>query len=324
MMNLEQQAILTLCMQAALADGGKDSQEQSRLSAISDSLAADGHADYKMIYQDVLANRVSVASAASQLATPLARQTAYELAASVCAADGTVSAAEQTYLDQLQHALGLTAEVAAAAVARGNQAALASLTAVGSADEPAISAAAVPANTALSAAANAELDSMIQNYAILNGALELLPEKLASMAIVPLQMRMVYRVGKAHGYELDRTHIKDFLATAGVGMTSQYLEQISAKLIGGLLARFIGSGTASVARQATSSAFSFASTYALGHLSKRYYAGGRTLTGMKLQESFQGLLGEAKQLQGQFSGQIAERARSLNLPEVLKSVGIGR
>jgi len=35
----------------------------------------------------------------------------------------------------------------------------------------------------------AELDTMILNYAILNGALELLPQNLASMAIIPLQMR---------------------------------------------------------------------------------------------------------------------------------------
>ena len=59
---------------------------------------------------------------------------------------------------------------------------------------------------------------MILNYAILNGALELLPESLATMAIIPLQMKMVYRIGKTYGFELDRGHIKDFLATAGVGI----------------------------------------------------------------------------------------------------------
>ena len=49
-----------------------------------------------------------------------------------------------------------------------------------------------------------EQDSVILNYAILNGALELLPDTLASMAIIPLQMKMVYRIGKSYGYELDR------------------------------------------------------------------------------------------------------------------------
>ena len=70
---------------------------------------------------------------------------------------------------------------------------------------------------------------MILNYAILNGALELLPESLATMAIIPLQMKMVYRVGMSHGFELDRGHIKDFIATLGVGLTSQYVEQIGRK-----------------------------------------------------------------------------------------------
>ena len=45
----------------------------------------------------------------------------------------------------------------------------------------------------------------------------------------------VARIGLAHGYELDRGHIKDFLAAAGVGMTGQYVEQFGRRLIGGLL-----------------------------------------------------------------------------------------
>ncbi len=35
-----------------------------------------------------------------------------------------------------------------------------------------------------------------------------------------------------HGYELDRGDVKDFLTTAGVGLTSQYLEQAGRKLLG--------------------------------------------------------------------------------------------
>jgi len=47
-------------------------------------------------------------------------------------------------------------------------------------------------------------DRMILNCAIVNGALELLPDTLASMAIIPLQMKLVYRIGKSYGYKLDR------------------------------------------------------------------------------------------------------------------------
>ena len=53
---------------------------------------------------------------------------------------------------------------------------------------------------------------MILNAAIMNGALELLPQSLASMAIIPLQMKLVYRIGTEYGYELDRGHVKDLLA----------------------------------------------------------------------------------------------------------------
>ena len=58
---------------------------------------------------------------------------------------------------------------------------------------------------------------MILNASILNGALELLPQSIASMAIIPLQMKLVYRIGQAHGYESDKTQIRDLLATLGVG-----------------------------------------------------------------------------------------------------------
>ena len=80
-----------------------------------------------------------------------------------------------------------------------------------------------PVGASVSAQTEAELDKSILNYSILNGALELLPQSMASMAIIPLQMKMVYRIGKSYGYELDRGHIKDFLATAGIGMASSRL-----------------------------------------------------------------------------------------------------
>jgi len=60
------------------------------------------------------------------------------------------------------------------------------------------------------------------------------------MAIIPLQIKMVYGIGKVHGYELDQGHIREFLATLGVGLTSQYLEQFGRKLLGGLFGKVAG------------------------------------------------------------------------------------
>ena len=125
---------------------------------------------------------------------------------------------------------------------------------------------------------DAEVDQMILNAAILNGALEIMPHTLATMAIVPLQMRLVYRIGHAYGYELDRGHIKDFLATVGVGLTSQVFEGFTRQLVGGFARRLTGGFLGGLVGEATGSAVAFASTYALGQVAKKYYASGRSLS----------------------------------------------
>jgi len=168
---------------------------------------------------------------------------------------------------------------------------------------------------------NEELDRVILNYAILNGALELLPDSLATMAIIPLQMKLVYRVGKSYGYELDRGHIKDLLATAGIGMASQYVERIGSGLVGHLFGRgLLGGLLGRVARQAVSSGMSFATTYALGQLAVRYYAGGRTFSTQVLRDTYDSLMGEAKTMQAQHWSDIQAKARTVNVSEVLQDV----
>jgi uncharacterized protein (DUF697 family) len=167
---------------------------------------------------------------------------------------------------------------------------------------------------------SAALDKMILNYSILNGALELLPQSMASMAIIPLQMKMVYRIGKSHGFELDRRHITDFLATLGVGLTSQYVEQIGRRLIGGLLGKLAGGVGRMAGGAVTGSAFSFATTYALGQVAKRYYADGRTLSTAALKESFASMLSDARQLQTQYLPDIRQKAQTINVAQVMKEV----
>jgi len=167
---------------------------------------------------------------------------------------------------------------------------------------------------------DAALNKTILNYAILNGALELLPQSWASVAIIPMQIKMVYRIGKAHGHELDQGHIREFLATAGVGMTSQYLEQFGRKLVGGLLGGFLGKTGKKAGRAAASVAFSFATTYALGQLAKRYYAGSRQMNTALLKQTFGELLEPAKKLQTQYLPDIQEKARNLDASSVLSMV----
>jgi uncharacterized protein (DUF697 family) len=319
----EQKALLTIALAAAFADGAGTDAERGEIRRVAESLPGAADLNLPALYQDVLLKRAGVETAARALTTPETRELAYVLAAGVCDADGAQSAPERAFLTSLRAALGLSGAATQAIDAGAEALATAPLAAASSFEPPASAAtaagaAATPVATTMPAA---EMDKMILNYAILNGALELLPDSLASMAIIPLQMKMVYRVGQAHGYELDRGHIKDFLATAGVGLTSQYVEQIGAKLLGGLLGKIGGGLLGGVGRQATSSAFSFGTTWALGHVAKRYYASDRTLSAAALQETFSSLVGEARTLQQRYTGEITSRASTIDVKQILSEIG---
>jgi len=303
----EQEAVLFIALRAAFADGAKHERERDEIRRITEAMSAE--LNVAALHQDALLGRRTLAEAAAALPTPQLRQYAFEMAVCVCDADGAHSPAEKAFLDELRVALGLDP-------ARGE--AFASQ-AAGVASAPLASASAIEPPYAATMS-GAEMDSMVLNYAILNGALELLPQSLASMAIIPLQMKMVYRIGKAHGFELDRGHVKDFLATVGVGLTSQYLEQFGRKLVGGLLGKLAGGLGRALGSAAAGAGFSFASTYALGQVARRYYAGGRTLSTDMLRQAFSDMLGEAKGLQSRYLPQIEQRARSLDVGEVIRSV----
>ena len=164
------------------------------------------------------------------------------------------------------------------------------------------------------------IDKMVINYSILNGALELLPHGLATMAIVPLQMRMVYRIGKRYGYTLDRGHLRDFLATAGVGFASQAVESIARGILGGLAGGLLGGLGRTVVGAGASGAFGFAGTYAIGQLANRYYAGGRKMEAAVLRDTYARLLTEGRGLFGQHAGAVQARASTLNPADVINLV----
>ena len=324
-MTLDQQkSILTIALLAAFADGAKDDAEREEIRRIAQSLAGDaGMADLPRIYQDVLLQRTSVQAAVQGLSEPMHRQLAYEMAVCVCDVDGRQTAAEREFLASLKAALQLGAPQTAAfdqeadALVEVAQAVVPA--AIPAAAFPA--AATAPANaTSAITPSQAELDKSILNYALLNGALELLPQSWASMAIIPMQVKMVYGIGKAHGVELDQGHIKEFIAAAGVGMTSQYLEQFGRKLLGGLLGKAAGKTIGRMGGAATGMAFSFATTYALGQVAKRYYAGGRVMSTAMLRDTFQNLLGPAKQMQTQYLPQIQQKAATLDAAKIMAMV----
>jgi uncharacterized protein (DUF697 family)/tellurite resistance protein len=304
MTDAERDAILSICLLAAFADGTSDERERAEIQRISASLPAGGGPDASALLGEVYAGRRTVESCAAAIASPDQRTLAYELAVGVCSSDGVASPAEQEFLARLRRALGLEAASARAFA------------------DQATALAAAPLSTGEPAAAPdpAALDQAILDASILNGALELLPESLATLAIIPLQMRLVYRVGKAYGYELDRGHVKDFLAAAGVGLASQYVEQVGRKLVGGLLGALAGRMLGGLGRQAVSSATAFASTYALGHVAKRYYGGGRQLTAEALRAAFQDVLGQARGLRERYGGEIERKAKGIDAAQIVRSI----
>lgn len=301
-----QRAILNIMIHAALVDGQKSESERSAIRDVAESLAGQtGGAALAGVYQDVLLKRVTLQQALAGLRDVEHRQLAYEMAVCVCDADGVQSPAERDFLASLRELLGLAGDDPAIANA---------------AQADTIAAAAATPAVAAASTRDAELDKSILNYSILNGALELLPQSWASMAIIPLQVRMVYKIGKAHGVEMDQGHIKEFIATVGVGLTSQYVEQIGRKLIGGLVGKAAGKMLGGLTGAATGMAFSFATTYALGQVAKRYYAGGRVMSTELLKRTFQEMLGPAKNLQQEYLPAIRQRASTLSASEVVELV----
>lgn len=305
----EQKAILTLSLLAAFADGTKGDREREEVRRVAESLGDE--LSMPALVQQVVLGRASVAAAAAQLDTPELRQLAYELAVGVCDADGLRNEAETRFLGELGSALGLEPPQMEPATATADALASTPLE---------LDPLAGPVVASVPSTSAGELEKMILNYSILNGALELLPQTIASMAIIPLQMKMVFRVGRAHGYELDRGHVTDFLATVGVGLTGQYLEGIGRRLVGGLMGKVAGRMAGRVARGATGAAFSFATTYALGHVALAYYAGGRSMSTRMLRDAFASAIGRAKALQAEYAPQIERQARTLDVGRIVDLV----
>lgn len=65
---------------------------------------------------------------------------------------------------------------------------------------------------------------------------------------------------------------------------------------------------------------SFASTYALGHVAKRYYSGGRELSTSMLKDAYATVMQEARNLQSQYLPAIQDKARTLDAGKVLAMV----
>lgn len=271
----------------------RTSGSATKSKKLADSLA-DAEVDFMALYQEVLLGKPAIADIATRLTITESRQLAYEMSVCVCDADGLSNDAEKQFLTELRDALGLAPSAAAATDAEVEALAV------------------VPTSTpAPDSAQTEETKAMVLRYAIFAGALELLPQSLATLAIVPIQTKMVYRIGSQRGHSLDRKSIVEFMATVGIGLVSQVFEGFARKLtkrLGKTVAGGIGGALGSAA---TGVAISFASTYALGLLAQLYYDSGRTLSVALLKEKYAPLLEEGKTVAQKYSAQIAKKGELL-------------
>lgn len=300
MQESERKGILGLCLKAAYADSSKHERERDKIREIAESLKTEADLSSAVL------SAADMEGLVQALKSLESKKLAYEMAVCVCDADGVHSAAEREFLDRLRAALELDANLVVSHVREADAIAATPLDQGG--------------QTAKSSISRAEQDKIILDAAIFNGALELLPESLATMAIIPLQMKLVYRIGKSYGFELDSGHVKDFLATAGVGLTSQFLEQAGRRLLGGVLGAIGGRLLGGIGRQAVSSGMSFTSTWALGHLARRYYEAGRQLDAESLRATYRDLLEDAKGLLGRHNSEMQAKASSFDIGDLGKLV----
>ncbi|HNQ90841.1 MAG TPA: GTPase [Verrucomicrobiota bacterium] len=306
MNDAEKKALLGICLVAAFADGEKTDGERKEIQRVGDGLEL-GPLDAPELYEHAATGMLSIPALAASFETRETRLLAYEMALGVCESDAQLNAPERTFLQELQQALNLDdASIQASRdTTRQLQAQVLGPAAAG------------PTAAAPAAAPVEGVDRIILEHAILCGALELLPETLATMAILPTQMKMVYQIGRAHGVTLDRGHIKEFFVAAGVGLTSQVVEGYASKLAKGLLGRVLGGVGRAVAGTATGAALSFATTYALGHVAHQYYAGGRKLTQAQLRAAYDAMLQKARQVQSQHTADIQACSRNLRVQNLL-------
>jgi uncharacterized protein (DUF697 family) len=281
---------------AAVSDGSQSDSERNEISRLCEEM---GLGDPGLISRRILTGRLELPAVVAALANPNERLLAYEMALGVCESDGSLTDGEKKFLQELQGHLGLNPGEAPKETALP--------------DYPL-----VPVAPAAPAASAVDNSGTILKYAILNGALELLPDTLATMAIIPLQMKMVHGIGRSHGVELDRSSIKEFLAVAGVGLGSQVVEGFARKLMRGIGKKVAGKLAGKAVDQITGSAFSFASTYALGQLAERYYQGGRRLDTASARGLFTSLQSQARDMHTRYIPQIQDRAKTINPASILQ------
>ncbi len=301
----DHQTIATIALLAALADGTQTKEESTQLAEVFTRL---GMSQLDAEARQAAAGQLDLKQLAERLSGDDARRMAYDTALAVIHSDGAANPQEMEFINRLRGVLGLSLSAV-----RESDLQASALSGAGT-NLPE-----VQVNTG-KPPSDAVLDDLILKQAMLTGALEILPDRLANVAILPLQLRLVYQIGQHFGQKLDANQVKDLAGTLGLGAAAQVMESVVRKVLGGIAGGILGGMVGGVTGLAAGAAVSFSSTYALGHVAKQYYAQGRRLSGEDLRRLFARFQDEAKALFPKVRDQVQSQARSLNLQQVLASL----
>ena len=318
----DREPIIAICLLAALADGGRTPEEQEQFARISARLEG---SEVSALIDRVQSGELTAGEAATRLSSRESRRTAYEMAVAMIYADGEANTRERDFLTELKHTLDLADEKLDGIDQQAEALAHAPLSGPTPSGQERQADATRPSQAGLPAVSHdAAIDTMIRQMALLAGALELLPQSLAAAAVIPIQMRLVYRIGADYGQKLDANQIKDLLGVLGIGAASQVLDGVARRIIGGLgkgmFGRVLGGVVGGTAGLVASAGVSFVTTYALGHAAKQYYAQGRRLSQADLRALFERFRGEAEALLPKVQEELHAQSRHLDLGRLLATI----
>jgi len=296
----ELETIIALATLAAISDGLQDDAEQARVVEVARSL---GLLAPETVIAQAMSGVLTIPTLAARLQSPEAKRLAHDTATAVCHANGWINPSEGKFLHDLADALQLDTSSNDDVIADINRAV---------SDHP--------AESSTVAAEASPLDDHILDQAMLTAALELLPDRLANLGILPLQLRLVHHIGQRHGKQMDTQQVTDLVATFGLGAAAQVLEKVVRRAFGGIAGGLLGGLLGGSAGMASGAAVTFASTYALGHAADQYYAQGRSLSSADLKALFTRFRGDAVTIFPRVEARIGELARGRSLDGLLRTV----
>lgn len=297
--------LLKLALLSACADPATDATAQSQLRRVAEMLSEGAGENLAITLREILLGRLTLIHVAAPLQRPELKLLAYELAVCICNADSAHSDPEHAFLEHLRVALALDVRTARSFEREADAIIGVPLQADPSRVPPA---SAHPVDAAT-------LARIVDDYAVLTAALAARAEPLALLAAIPLQMKMIYRIGKAFGREPDRGGIKALMATVGVEPVSQYVEACGKLILGGALDRPHARTESSM----EASASCFAKTYALGHVARRVH--GDDETGVQvLHENYAGAYAEGSRAFAARTDDVLARARQTEINDLLSLV----